>query len=472
MPPSSETDIRLRKVQDLRAMGVHPYPESYAKDRTIDEAKRQATDSIRSIEEVILSPVDAISTAGRIVLMRSMGKLTFAHLQDSTGRIQIMFSQENCSLRTDDTLVNAINNPEGVSISAYKFLNKYVDMGDFIGIRGELFRTHKGELTIFVKEFTFLSKALRPLPEKFHGIADDEIRYRQRYLDLITSEETMDRFRFRSEFIRLIREFYHDHGFLEIEGQTLTNCPSGAAARPYETHQHALDIDVYLRIAHEIPLKLVNVAGMDRVFEMGKAFRNEGQDPSHLPEHTHLEHNVAYWTYKDNMRFTEEMFDFLFDRMGLSRQRDILDKHGNPVTVDFATPWKRIDYVELVRTDSGIDVTQYTDADTLRRDIRARGIELPGMDTMGLTTLIDYLYKKVSRPKIVHPTFLYNYPVSLKPFARRNDEHPDTTDAFQLVVNGWELVNSYSELVDPVDQAERFHEQNAALAGGDEEAMR
>ena len=172
------------------------------------------------------------------------------------------------------------------------------------------------------------------------------------------------------------------------------------------------------------------------------------------------------------MNFTEKMFDTIFDRMGLERRREIIAKSGDPVMVDFTTPWQRMNYIELVKRDSGIDVSSYTDVEALRRDIRARGIELPGMATMGLTTLIDYLYKKVSRPKIINPTFLYNYPVSLKPFARRNDDHPDTTDAFQLVVNGWEIVNSYSELVDPVDQAERFRDQNAALAGGDEEAMR
>lgn len=356
-------------------------------------------------------------------------------------------------------------------MDAFKFSEKLLDLGDFIGIRGELFRTHKGELTVFVSEFRFLGKAFRPLPEKFHGLADDEIKYRERYLDLITDDAAMARFRFRSDFIRTLREFYWKEGFREIEGQVLTNAATGAAARPYITHQNALDMDVFLRISHEIPLKLMNIAGMEKIFELGKAFRNEGQDPSHLPEHLHLEHNASYWTYRDNIAFTEKMFDYLFDTLKLERKRKILNKNGELVDVDFTTPWAKIDYIEMVKQDTGIDVSKYDDVAQLRADIRSNGIEIEGMDQMGLTTLIDYLYKKMSRPKIVNPTFLYNYPIVLKPFARRNDAHADQADAFQLVVNGWELVNSYSELVDPIDQAERFKAGEEALAGGDEEAM-
>jgi lysyl-tRNA synthetase class 2 len=251
----------------------------------------------------------------------------------------------------------------------------------------------------------------------------------------------------------------------------LTNAATGAAARPYITHQNALDIDVFLRISHEIPLKLMNIAGMEKIFELGKAFRNEGMDPSHLPEHLHLEHNASYWTYKDNIAFTEKMFDYLFDTLGLDRKRNILNKSNELVPVDFTTPWAKLDYIELVKKDTGIDVSVYTEVESLRADIRLKGIVIEGMDQMGLTTLIDYLYKKMSRPKIINPTFLYNYPIILKPFARRNDAHANQADAFQLVINGWELVNSYSELVDPIDQAERFVQGEAAAASGDEEAM-
>ena len=343
-------------------------------------------------------------------------------------------------------------------MTAFKFAEKLLDLGDFIGVTGEVFVTHKGELTVFVESFTFLGKALRPLPEKFHGIADEELKYRERYLDLITDQSSMDRFKFRSDFIRALREFYWKEGFREIEGQVLTNAATGAAAKPYITHQNALDTDVFLRISHEIPLKLMNIAGMNKIFELGKAFRNEGIDPSHLPEHLHLEHNVNYWTFRDNIAFTEKMFDYLFGTLGLERKRQILNKENELVDVDFTTPWAKLDYIELVKKDTGIDVSAYTDVVVLRSDIRAKGIEIAGMDEMGLTTLIDYLYKKMSRPKIINPTFLYNYPVVLKPFARRSDTHESQADAFQLVINGWELVNSYSELVDPIDQAARFAE--------------
>lgn len=424
----------------------------------------------RPIEEIIPGPVMDTETAGRIVLYRSFGKIAFAHLQDDSGRIQIMFSRENCKISVGGESRSQLGDEEN-GISAFKFTEKLLDLGDFVGIRGELFRTHKGELTIFVSEFAFLGKALRPLPEKFHGLADAEIKYRERHLDLITDESTMNRFRFRSEFIRTLREFYWKEGFMEIEGQVLTNAATGAAARPYVTHQNAMDTDVFLRISHEIPLKLMNLAGMDKIFELGKAFRNEGQDPSHLPEHLHLEHNANYWTFRDNIAFTEKMFDYLFDMLKLERNRKILNKSEELIDVDFTTPWAKVDYIEMVKADTGIDVSKYSDVTKLRADIKSQGIDIEGMDQMGLATLIDYLYKKISRPKIVNPTFLYNYPIVLKPFARRNDAHPDQADAFQLVINGWELVNSYSELVDPVDQADRFRAGETALAAGDEEAM-
>ncbi len=470
MSGNDEISVRKLKLETIRSLWVMPYPENFGKKENIGQIYARGTESFRSVEEVITAPNIHIETAGRIVLYRSFGKIAFAHLQDDSGRIQIMFSRENCKILAGGGSLEQLGEGED-AITAFKFTEKLLDLGDFIGVRGELFRTHKGELTVFVSEFTFLGKALRPLPEKFHGLADAEIKYRERYLDLITDESSMERFRFRSELIRTIREFYWKEGFMEIEGQVLTNAATGAAAQPYVTHQNALDIDVFLRISHEIPLKLMNLAGMDKIFELGKAFRNEWQDPSHLPEHLHLEHNANYWTYRDNIAFTEKMFDYIFDTLKLERKRKILNKSEELVDVDFTTPWAKIDYIELVKSDTGIDVSKYSDVMELRKDIRSQGIDIEGMDQMGLATLIDYLYKKMSRPKIVHPTFLYNYPIVLKPFARRNDIFSDQADAFQLVINGWELVNSYSELVDPIDQAERFRAGETALAAWDEEAM-
>lgn len=462
---NSEFQVRLARLERIRSLGIPVYPETFLKThKTEDITVLGASEKVfRTPEEVIASPTCEVSIAGRIVLFRSFGKIAFAHLQDDSGRVQVMFSKENCKIRVAGKILDSVGEGEE-NIGAFKFAEKLLDLGDFVGIRGEVFRTHKGEVTVFATEFEFLGKSLRPLPEKFHGLGDEEAKYRERHLDLISDESTMKRFKFRSDLIRTIREFYWKEGFTEIEGQVLTNAATGAAAKPYITHQNAMDTDVFLRISHEIPLKLMNIAGMEKIFELGKAFRNEGQDPSHLPEHLHLEHNCSYWTFRDNIAFTEKMFDYIFDTLKLDRKRKILNKNEELVDVDFTTPWAKVDYIEMVKKDTGIDVSTYTDVVKLRADIRAQGIEIEGMDSMGLTTLIDYLYKKMSRPKIVNPTFLYNYPIQLKPFARRNDENPEHADAFQLVLNGWELINSYSELVDPIDQAERFRAGDKACA--------
>lgn len=468
---NDEFSVRLARLEKIRSLGISAYPEKFEKTHSAGGILADAEGKeFRSAEEVVVSSGTDVSLAGRVVLFRSFGKIAFAHLQDDTGRVQVMFSRDNCKIRVNGEALASVGEGEA-AVTAFKFAEKLVDLGDFVGIKGEVFRTHKGEVTVFATEFEFLGKAFRPLPEKFHGLGDEEAKYRQRYLDLISDDSVMKRFRFRSDFIRTLREFYWKEGFTEIEGQVLTNAATGAASKPYVTHQEALDIDVFLRISHEIPLKLLNIAGMEKIFELGKAFRNEGQDPSHLPEHLHLEHNCSYWTFRDNMAFTEKMFDYLFDTLGLERKRKILNKQNELVDVDFTTPWKREDYIELVKRDTGIDVSTYDDVEKLRADIAAKGIVIEGADKMGLTTLIDYLYKKMSRPKIVNPTFLYNYPVQLKPFARRNDHNPQHADAFQLLINGWELVNSYSELVDPIDQAERFAAGEKALSEGDEEAM-
>jgi lysyl-tRNA synthetase class 2 len=353
----------------------------------------------------------------------------------------------------------------------YKLVTKNHDLGDFIGVEGTIFTTKTGEKSVLVQTWTFLGKALLPPPGKFHGLKDREVLHRKRYLDLMTNQDTRARFAFRSNFIRAMREFYWRQGFHEVETSTLMHHATGAAARPYHTHNNALDIDLVLRISHELPLKELVVGGFERVFELGKAFRNEGHDPSHLPEHTHLEHYAAYWSFEDNIRFTESMFDYLFETLKLPKILALKDRDGKEHQVDWSTPWPRVNYIELIKTDTGIDVMSYSSADTLRADIKARGIEFEGMREMGLTSLIDNLYKKVSRPKLIQPTILFNYPKILQPLARVNDQSADLVDQFQLVVNGWEIVKAYSELVDPIDQRERFVQQAEQRQAGDDEAM-
>ncbi len=394
-----------------------------------------------------------LRVAGRVMLFRDMGKLTFATLQDHTGRLQIAFNQED------------------LGAEEYKHILKLIDLGDIIGVTGERFTTKKGEPTVKVKEWQMLSKALRPLPEKWHGLADRETAYRQRYLDLISNRESFDRMLFRSAFVKAMREFYWKHDFVEVDLPVLVNSPSGALATPFATHHNALDLDVYLRIALETHQKECLVGGFDRTFSLGPVFRNEGMDPSHLQEFTMCEHYASYWDYEENMLFTEQMLkEILMNTRGTTKTT-IPDRDGKMIEVDFGGEWPKISMRDLILRDCGIDFDKHTTADALRKAIKDKGIKLEvDVSKLGRGNLIDQLYKKVSRPSIVAPLFVTQHPIDLSPLARRNDENPAVTDRFQLVVGGWEIVNAYSELVDPVDQAQRFAEQSEAKEGGDTEA--
>ncbi len=440
MTDNHDEQVRLQKLERLKQSGVAVYPEKFDKQQSLAECAS-------------LSEETAIKTAGRLIMFRDMGKITFAHLQDYSGRCQVVFKKDE------------------IGDEQYKLLIKNIDLGDHLGVKGKIFITQKGEISVLVDKWTFLGKALLPLPEKWHGLKDREVAYRQRYLDLIANRETMERFQLRSNFIKALREFYWSKGFFEVETATLLHKATGAHAQPYTTHNNALDIDVSLRISHELPLKELIVGGYDKIFELGKAFRNEGHDPSHLPEHTHLEHYCAYWNYEDNMKFTEEMFDYIFDKLNLPRELVIKDRDGREKKVSFKTPFNKINYIELIKKDTGIDITKVRDREELFSLIKKKGYEIEGMEEMGYATLVDNLYKKVSRPQIIEPTFLYYYPIELQPLARRNDENNEIVDQFQLVVNGWELLKAYSELVDPLDQEQRFKEQSALKEGGDAETM-
>ncbi len=358
-------------------------------------------------------------------------------------------------------------------ISPYKFFEKYIDVGDFVGVKGELFVTHKGEATIFVSEYQLLSKAIRPLGDKFHGIGEgQENAYRQRYLDMIFNPETLERIKLRFQFMKVIRDFYHENGFLEIETPTLGNSASGAAAAPFVTHHNDFDLDMYLRISPETSLKKATVGMLEKVFEVAKDFRNEWSDPSHHQEFTMIEHYAAYWNHEDNMAFTEQMFDYVFSKLPqLKKEINVPDKEGNMRTVNFTTPWPRIDYVEQILKDSGIDVSQYDakDEDKLRADILAKGHKREGIDKQATATMIDYLYKKVTRPKITWPAFIVNYPKTMQPLARISDRDPKIVEQRQLLINGREVIKAYCELVDPIQQQANFDEQASAAAAGDEE---
>ena len=476
-----EREVRIAKIQKMKDMGIIPYAQSFDKKNLIsDIIKDYENKDHRDINDIIPNPEVQVKTAGRVMLYRSHGKLAFAKLLDSTEQIQLMFHRDNCKIiinKLREWNEQITNNANVVSelpweMSAYKFMEKMVDVGDFIGVQWEVFKTHKGELTIFVSEFKFLSKAVRPLPEKFHGLQDQEELYRKRYLDLTMNPETYKRFLLKSKLYQVMRAFYTKEWFTEIQTNILGNAASWAAARAFETHHNDFDTDVFLRIAFETGLKKATVGRFEKVFEIGQDFRNEWSDPSHLQEFTQVEHYAVYWNYEDNMRFTEKMFDYLFENLWISKKVNVKDKDGNIKEVDFTTPRERIDFTKGILDASGIDITKYgmEDADSLRTEIQSKGIEFEWIHKMGTTTLIDYLYKKVLRPKITGPAFIYNYPVIMQPLARTSDKEPNIVEQFQLLVNGREICKAYSELVDPIFQQENFDKQAEAAAKGDEES--
>lgn len=434
--------FRLEKVQRMRAKGMQPYAASFERSHSLAEAKT-LPDGMQA------------SIAGRVVLLRDMGKLTFVTLQDHTGRLQVILHEETLG---EEPYADAL---------------ELIGLGDFIGIAGNHFTTKKGEPSIEAAIWTMLTKALRNPPEKWHGIADQETAWRQRYLDLTTNRDTFDRFVLRSNFIRALREFYWQEGFLEVETPVLVNAASGALATPFKTHHEAYDLDMYMRIAPETFLKECLVGGFDRVFEVARVFRNEGLDPSHLQDFTMVEHYAAYWDYRKNMGFTERMLSAILNALLGTATLKIPDRDGRLVEVDFSPPWPRLSIREAILSSCGIDIEKEDSAGALREAMKRKSIMLDvAVDKLGRGNLIDQLYKKVSRPLLVQPTFIIEHPLELSPLARRNDANPGITDRFQLVVGGWEIVNAYSELVDPLDQAKRFEEQAKAHAGGDADAHR
>ncbi len=477
MDYSKESQDRMKKIQDLKDAGVICYANNYTGKIDIAEirARSEKDDQggyIRDIENLQAGwAIAEFQTAGRIISHKSHGKLAFAKIRDNTWDIQVCFMRDLIKFNTGRKVVESIT-IAGEEKSAYKIAEKFCQVGDYIWVKWDLFETKHGELTLFVDELQILSKAVRPLPEKWHGIKDQEAIYRQRYLDLIMNQESYDRFDFRSQFIKSVREFYWQHNFTEIETPILWNSASGAAAQPFVTHHNDFDDEFFLRIAPEIGLKMATVWRFERVFEMGKNFRNEWSDPSHMQEFSVFEHYAAYWNFEDNMKFTENMFDYIFDSLQLDRKREIIDKDGNAKVVDFTTPWAKIDYIAGVKKESGIDISLYGtgDEEKLRADIKAAWYNWEWIDIQGTTTMIDYLYKKVLRPWITGPAFVYNYPKTMQPLARQSDDNENIVEQFQLVLNGWEVLKAYSELVDPKIQKENFDAQSWALEAWDEEA--
>ncbi len=444
MPDDHEqTVVRREKLHALRERGVAAYPNDFRPDHTAGEVHARFG-TLPEAELATAADAGAVAVAGRILALRDFGKAGFLQLQDRSGRIQIHVRRDRLG---DETF------------AIYRLL----DLGDVIGVTGRPFRTRTGELTLEATGLRALAKALRPLPEKWHGLQDVEARYRQRYLDLIVNPEARHIFEVRAGAIRFLRDFLAARGFVEVETPMMQAIAGGAAARPFVTHHNALDIDLYLRISPELYLKRLVVGGLDRVFEINRNFRNEGIDATHQPEFTMLEFYQGYATYTDLMDLTEEMLVALVRSVAGGTTLTYRDLH-----LDLTPPWPRRTMADLVAEHAGVAADRLLDPATIRGLAeRTGGIERPGMAP---GELLCAVFERLVEPTLVQPTFVTQFPVEVSPLARRNDRDPRFVDRFELYMARQEIANAFSELNDPDDQRARFEEQLRARAAGDEEA--
>ena len=432
---------RIKTLKELRSLGINPYRNTYS----VSDSSQDITDKYGKLTaEELAAKKHNCSIAGRVVALRSFGKAAFSHIQDHAGRIQIYIKKES------------------VGEDLYSLFKK-IDIGDFIGVEGILFRTKTGELTVEVEKFSLLSKSLRPLPEKWHGLSDIEIRYRQRYVDLIVNPEVKNVFILRSKIIKAIREFLDNHGFLEVETPMMQPIPGGATARPFKTHHNALGIDLYLRIAPELYLKRLIVGGFNRVYEINRNFRNEGISIKHNPEFTMLEFYMAYATYNDLMDFTEKMFISVADKIigGLKITTEQTE-------LDLTPPWDRLTLKDAVIKYTNIEAKILEDRTLALEWAKSEGVPLKGDESLARITL--EIFEKKVEEHLIKPVFITDYPTEVSPLARRKDDAPEITERFELFIGGMEVANAFSELIDPEDQRERFLAQETERAGGDEEA--
>lgn len=447
MALSEQEQIRRQKLAELRKLNINPYPaEGFEVDAT--------TASIKSNFE----EGKKVSIAGRLMARRIQGKASFAELQDSEGRIQVYFNRDEMCPGEDKTLYNEV----------YK---KLMDIGDFVGIKGELFKTKVGEMTVMVKDMQLLSKSLKPLPlpktdadgNVHDGFTDPEQRYRQRYADLVVNPQVKEVFKKRTKLYTAMRTFFNDRGYFEVETPILQAIPGGAAAKPFVTHHNALGIPLYLRIANELYLKRLIVGGLDGVFEFSKNFRNEGMDRTHNPEFTVMEIYVAYKDYHWMMEFTEQLLEYSAKEVN-GTTKATFGEHE----IDFKAPYTRVTMRDAILEHTGFDINGKSEEE-LRE--AALGMDIEVDETMGKGKLIDEIFGEKCEAKYIQPTFITDYPKSMSPLTKEHRDNPDLTERFELIVCGKEVANAYSELNDPIDQRERFEEQMALLDKGDDEAM-
>ncbi len=422
---------RLKKIDEMRKEGINPYP-------SVSEKKESCADCLGKMGKVV-------KTAGRLMIKRDLGKIAFANLKDSSGEIQIVLQEKET--------------PE----KARKFFKKYIDAGDFVGVEGKVFKTKTNQISILVKNISILSKAVLPLPEKWHGIQDDEEKLRKRYLDILMNPEVKEMFEKKAKFWSTIRNFLLERGFLEVETPVLENSAGGASATPFATHHNALDIDVYLRISMgELWQKKLMVAGYDKTFEIGRQFRNEGMDMEHLQDYSQMEFYWGYADYRDGMKLVEEMYKKVAKAvLGTLK----FETHG--YKIDLGKNWEIYDYEKIIKKYSGIEIYSASEKEIVKKLDELKVEYVPGVDKW---RLVDALWK-FCRRKLGGPGFLTGQPVEVSPLAKRNPKDPRKVEQFQVIIAGTEIGNGYSELNDPTDQEKRFEEQAKMKEAGDAEAQ-
>ena len=447
---SEQEQLRRKSLAALREAGINPYPAERF------DVSASAADIVAGFDAEP-EKFQTVTIAGRMMSRRIMGSASFFELQDHTGRIQVYIRRDDICPEGDPTLYNTV-------------FKKLLDIGDFIGVEGFAFRTNTGELSVHCRKFTVLSKSIRPLPivkekdgQQFDALTDPEVRYRQRYVDLVVNPKVKDVFVKRAKIIATMRQYFTEHGCLEVETPILQPIPGGASARPFITHHNALDIDFYMRIATELYLKRLIVGGFDGVYEFGKNFRNEGMDRTHNPEFTCMEIYIAYKDYRWMMEFTENMLE----RIALA-VNGTTDVEIDGKTISFKAPFRRLTMTDAILEKTGYDITGQSEAQ-LREACARLNVEVD--DTMGKGKLIDAIFGQYCEGDLVQPTFICDYPIEMSPLCKRHRDNEELTERFELFVAGKELCNAYSELNDPIDQLERFQEQMRLSERGDDEAM-
>ena len=463
----SQEEFRNRsaKLAELRALGIDPYPPSFPKGMSAHYlSEKYEGQAVGDSEEALNGKTEPVLFTGRLILFRAMGKNAFAHLQDDTGRIQVMFNREITSFE---------GLKKEAELSAIKCLEKKIDLGDILGVEGHLFRTHKGELTIFAKKVTLLCKTLLPLPDKHSGLVDKGVRYRKRWLDLICHRDVLEQFQKRSRIMREVRSYFERCGFLEVETPTLQNIYGGAQAKPFKTHLNALDQEMYLRISLEIPLKKLIVGGYEKVFEMGKVFRNEGIDRTHNPEFTELEAYAAYCDYQDMMVLTENLFKEIALSLFGSTQVAI-QREGKEYGIDLKTPWKRLSMKDSINQYAGVDVDELTDQEIRLLLSRDTGLDPSEIAKATRGAMIAMLFEELVEEYLIQPHHIIDHPIETTPLCKPHRDpvlkRQGFVERFESFILGSEFCNSYTELNDPELQRALLIEQSEKRLAGDEEA--